>query len=114
MRISDWSSDVCSSDLGEIVDRGRGIAAGDRIVVRRRERDDDIAVGRLSHGVFVRRPCTAALLVYDHQVLSPVLGCLIHPHARGVFRAASVPYLGYDLASIARSTFLRDGTARSL
>src|SRR3546814_2441453 len=61
MRISDWSSDVCSSDLhdhgrilhrageaGEIVDRGRGIAAGDRIEVRRRERDDDIAVGRRS------------------------------------------------------------------
>src|SRR3546814_5402866 len=29
---------------------------------------------RLSHGVFVRRPCTAALLVDDHQVLSQDLG----------------------------------------
>src|SRR3546814_16274120 len=37
MRISDWSSDVCSSDLGrEFTNRDRGAAQGKR-------RDDDVA-----------------------------------------------------------------------
>src|SRR3546814_14831184 len=40
MRISDWSSDVCSSDLGEIGEPGAILAAReDRRIVRRVERD---------------------------------------------------------------------------
>src|SRR3546814_6042557 len=40
MRISDWSSDVCSSDLIEMVEKGGGVHAAQRAVqLERRQRE---------------------------------------------------------------------------
>src|SRR3546814_2394105 len=53
MRISDWSSDVCSSDLGTDGDKLRdAIAAANprRIILMRCESDDAIEIGR-AHGI---------------------------------------------------------------
>src|SRR3546814_9238300 len=45
MRISDWSSDVCSSDLGlDVVDRAQQVAHGGRCRKRPRACVDDVAV----------------------------------------------------------------------
>src|SRR3546814_19233527 len=56
MRISDWSSDVCSSDLSEIPTR-RGAVDGDIAAIHRAvlavaaEIEGGIDAGRLAHGV---------------------------------------------------------------
>src|SRR3546814_7669463 len=48
MRISDWSSDVCSSDLGERLARRHvvAVAEGDVVVAGEGEGDAGIALGR--------------------------------------------------------------------
>src|SRR3546814_8674861 len=50
MRISDWSSDLCSSDLADALDRVVDVAVGDRIIdaavgARGVDRDIEVAVG---------------------------------------------------------------------
>src|SRR3546814_7625459 len=62
MRISDWSSDVCSSDLDDVDDAGDGVGAIDRRgatgddldpvdeIARDRRQTDAVADRRIGHG----------------------------------------------------------------
>src|SRR3546814_9340493 len=54
MRISDWSSDVCSSDLGERRSGGVGVVpVADRVLVRAGPQLAHLAVGHVPAGVVV-------------------------------------------------------------
>src|SRR3546814_9592627 len=55
MRISDWSSDVCSSDLRDVafVRRDQNDAVGQQIGARRRL--DQVALGQIIHPADIRR-----------------------------------------------------------
>src|SRR3546814_13602148 len=76
MRISDWSSDVCSSDLCEIADEAR------------REKQDDIALRHVRRALAEDGDCVRAHLQ---------LGVLLE--AREQFAAAAEAYLrAFELA----------------
>src|SRR3546814_5163556 len=96
MRISDWSSDVCSSDLLMLGDRSRGTIGGAEfdlmkpsaylINTGRAEIVDQAAlVDALTRG----RIAGAALDVYDHEPLPAD-----HP-LRRLDRAPLMPHQGY-------------------
>src|SRR3546814_3938266 len=96
MRISDWSSDVCSSDLLMLGDRSRGTIGGAEfdlmkpsaylINTGRAEIVDQAAlVDALTRG----RIAGAALDVYDHEPLPAD-----HP-LRRLDRALLMPHQGY-------------------
>src|SRR3546814_18935952 len=93
MRISDWSSDVCSSDLGV-----EGLRVGDRVAY---------ALHYGSYGQFMALPawkavripddvpmetaaalmvqgCTAPYLTHSCAPLSPGMRCIVHAGAGGV------------------------------
>src|SRR3546814_11804457 len=73
MRISDWSSDVCSSDLPDIGSRGRGVAVirdEAALIAYLTRASDDVLVQRYiggdEFGVFVyRRPEDGKPVIYS-------------------------------------------------
>src|SRR3546814_7302286 len=64
MRISDWSSDVCSSDLGS---RGVGVAEESSLVVegRQRERGEGVGAGRRLLGLRLAGPEARAIVAVE-------------------------------------------------
>src|SRR3546814_12169192 len=64
MRISDWSSDVCSSDLGRVIDRDAELAVALRDIIGLRRLD--IALHRPEQDRRADILCGKAEIIVDH------------------------------------------------
>src|SRR3546814_15860179 len=71
MRISDWSSDVCSSDLQVLEDRRNGLTTVGIFTQRQGERDRECLLPTKPDVVVAKADCTARLLcqVADEAVV---------------------------------------------
>src|SRR3546814_7958191 len=79
MRISDWSSDVCSSDLG--VRRGRRV--GDRRLLLYRDRQDDVLRRRGRDGDPARRIADRGCGDRSQRAVAVGRRLSVHPDAGG-------------------------------
>src|SRR3546814_9559593 len=115
MRISDWSSDVCSSDLGELALVAR-LGAGDAA------RDDLAVLGQvLAQGVEILVVDLLDTLGGELAVLAAAkeLGHVCAPQAASAVSSAagsaglSLPLLSLSLSSSRRRRSLRSGDRKS-
>src|SRR3546814_7675439 len=106
MRISDWSSDVCSSDLGEVSGETLGVElarqrrrrrAGARILDRERQRQRKVAAGE--RGVDLDRIALPAGVVAG-QRLAP----RSEEHTSELQSLMRISYAGFCLKKKKRST----------
>src|SRR3546814_19631491 len=95
MRISDWSSDVCSSDLDQRDAAADGAQLGDQRLVARAvgDADDDVA----------RR---AALLARDR--LDILAHALVQIDVVGRIAGADSPLVHIDVGGVEQASLLRD------
>src|SRR3546814_13339960 len=77
MRISDWSSDVCSSDLADL-----GLGGGDLRASERTFQQIQQVAGRAGRG---QKP--GPVLLQTHQPEAPVIEALVSGDSRGLYAA---------------------------
>src|SRR3546814_20183352 len=87
MRISDWSSDVCSSDLPDltlvgVVDADLGLGGGDLRASERTFQQIQQVAGRAGRG---QKP--GRVLLQTHQPEAPVIEALVSGDSEGFYAA---------------------------
>src|SRR3546814_11441319 len=108
MRISDWSSDVCSSDLHFIEGGGYALRAYDRF--KRLTHDPD-GTWRVSHPRFVQQHRLNAGIIFDQPVLDV---CFANGRKLGTveegFAATPRPGASFSFSAMALEAVRRDTT----